>query len=1050
MGTSVVDASGTDKAPAAGVYELLMTDELEAALGALRDAGGIVVDQRVGDDASSQVLSRHLAHALIRALGSLSPEARVPAANRILDVIRDLDRVGSTPAKIVEGPRQLISIAEQEAPGVYRIRPATPLSETALFTNSPDDPSLGYELRAELESADRVDLLCAFVKWHGLRVLEQSLRSVHERGVPIRVITTTYIGATERRALDRLVKEFGAEVKVNYETKSTRLHAKAWLFRRKSGFDTAYVGSSNLSKSALLDGLEWNVRLSSVATPEVLHKFEAAFDSYWNDSAFEMYDPAADAQRLDDALHAAGRSDFGDAGFSLALSGLEVRPYPHQKEMLEDLDVEREVHDNHRNLLVAATGTGKTVIAALDYKQLRAQHGRDLSLLFVAHRKEILAQSMRAYREVLGDATFGEMLVDGKRPDQWRHVFASVQSLTPKTLESLQPDQFDVVVIDEFHHATAPTYRRVIDHFHGLELLGLTATPERMDGKDVHDEYFDGRIASELRLWDALEADLLCPFHYFGVSDNTDLTAIRWKGGSYDQDALSELYVGNKERVLYVLKAIEDKVANPDGMRALGFCVTVAHAEYMAREFNAAGLNAMALSGGSSKEQRAQALADLRAGKLQVIFSVDLFNEGLDIPHVDTLLLLRPTSSATVFLQQLGRGLRRSPDKAVLTVLDFIGQQRKEFRFESRFRALTGVRRHLLQTHVENDFPHLPTGCEIILDRVAKHIVIENLQSQLGLTVSKLALEVKSYGELSFAKFLRESQREISELYVSKRSWTDLLRRAGLVEPSLVDGEAKLLERIRAFLHVDDRRRVDAYTYLLSDDVPPYAQLTEEQQLYAQMLFYNIWPNGGATFAAYEEGLETLRPCRTFRAELRDVLQFGLAQAAHVPIAMSGSLQDLPLAMHAYYTREELLTALKWSSMERMPGKWVAGVAWSDAVAADALLITSKKDEKDFSPQTLYKDYAISPKLFHWESQNSTSPETETGRRYITHEQLGTRVLLFIREAKSTAAGAGAPYMLLGPARYIEHAGARPMSVTWELAVPMPTSVFQSSRIVSG
>lgn len=266
---------------------------------------------------------------------------------------------------------------------------------------------------------------------------------------------------------------------------------------------------------------------------------------------------------------------------------------------------------------------------------------------------------------MFGDGTFGDLLVGGQRPKQWRHVFASVQSLY--TMEQLP--QFDVVVIDEFHHAEAATYRRLLDQLHPSELLGLTATPERSDGVDVR-SFFDGRTAYELPLSDALDQDLLCPFHYFGIADNTDLTAIEWSRGAYDVTGLSELYTGNDGRARLVLKALGRQVTDTSRMRALGFCVSVAHAEYMARVFTQAGTPSRALSGQTALAERAQAAAALRHREIRCLFTVDLFNEGVDLPDVDTLLLLRPTSSATVFLQQLGRGLRRTPGKAVLTELD--------------------------------------------------------------------------------------------------------------------------------------------------------------------------------------------------------------------------------------------------------------------------------------------------------------------------------------------------------------------------------------------
>lgn len=552
-------------------------------------------------------------------------------------------------------------------------------------------------------------------------------------------------------------------MKVNYEVRSTRLHAKAWLFRRETGFNTAYVGSSNLSKAALLDGLEWNVRLSSVATPRVLDKFEATFDAYWDDPSFESYDPEVDGERLTEALARAGGMGSGE-DLKINLSGLAVQPFPHQRDMLERLRVEREIRNHHENLLVAATGTGKTVMAALDYRTMRDRRGGELPrLLFVAHRKEILKQSLRTYQEVLADASFGELLHNGQEPRDWTHVFASVQSLNLQRLEQLAPRHFDIIVIDEFHHATANTYRRVLDHFAPGELLGLTATPERMDGLNVQDEFFNGRIAAEMRLWEALEADLLCPFHYFGIPDGTDLTRLKWRSGNYDRDELGNVYTADDGQALIVLKQVKDKISNPAAMRALGFCVTKKHAHFMAQQFNKVGLRATALDSDSSPAVRERALDDLKNGKIQVVFSVDLFNEGLDIPDVDTLLLLRPTNSATVFLQQLGRGLRRTPNKPVLTVLDFIGQHRAEFRFEEQFRALTNLSRNRLVDSIERDFPQLPSGCQIILEGKAKDLVVENIRTQLSATINTLAKEVRDYSTPRLDAYLRESRRDIKE-----------------------------------------------------------------------------------------------------------------------------------------------------------------------------------------------------------------------------------------------------------------------------------------------
>ncbi len=1038
--------------PIAGVYEKLISHGLHDELERLTSAGWKAIDAEVTPESAPHVLARYIGEAVSQRLSELPPEDRVTVANRILEslaasAVDPIEAKAKSTSTIVEGPRQLLALARQEAPGVYALRPLTPLSETSLITNSPDDLSLGSELRAELATADRIDLLCAFVKWYGIRVLEDSLRAAKERGVPIRVITTTYIGATDRHALDRLVRDFGATVKVNYEIRSTRLHAKAWLFRRHTGFDTAYVGSSNLSKAALLDGLEWNVRLSSIATPAVLDKFEATFDAYWNDSAFETYDPDHHTERLDQALaQASGTTSTTD--LKINLSGLEVRPFPYQQDMLERLRVERELRGRDRNLLVAATGTGKTVMAALDYRGLAKNFdNRRPKLLFVAHRKEILKQSLRTYREVLDDASFGELLYGGEDPQAWDHVFASVQSLNVQRLEELDPDHFDIIVIDEFHHATATTYRRVIDHFKPKELLGLTATPERMDGLNVQDEFFEGRIAAEMRLWEALENDLLCPFHYFGIPDGTDLTNLTGSGARTRTRTSATSTQATRRAPVSSSNRSETRSPSPEPYAHWASVWTRSTPASWRTSSEEAGFQATALTSDSPAALRAQALADLREGKLQVIFSVDLFNEGLDIPDVDTLLLLRPTNSATVFLQQLGRGLRRTETKPVLTVLDFIGQHRAEFRFEEQFRALTNLSRNRLVDHIEHDFPLLPSGCQIILEGKAKNLVLDNIRTQLSATVKTLVNEVKAYETSQLADYLRESRREIKELYKSDNSWTAVLRRAGLLEAAAPTGESALLKRVHAFLHVDDPARANAYLRLLSDEAPPYDELDPTDQTYARMLFFNLWDNAGG-FTSFQQGLDALRDQPVLRDELRQVLSYVIELADHFPLPLSGSHSQLPLKVHSSYNRSEILAALGVARFGgQMPRSFAQGVQWVEDLQTDALLITLEKNEKDFSPTVRYRDYALSPTLFHWESQNSTAEGSPTGQRYQQHTERGSHVLLFMRRYKSTDIGKSQPWMLLGPATYEGHTGSKPMAITWRLEHELPADVWSYAAI---
>ena len=491
--------------------------------------------------------------------------------------------------------------------------------------------------------------------------MRDALRKLVERGGRLRVIASVYTGSTEKRALDELVA-LGADVKVSYETSQTRLHAKAWPFHRDSGFSTAYVGSSNLTHSALVDGLEWNVRLAEADNPDFLDCIGATFEQYWNEPEFVPYTPERDGARLARALLAERSAGSGDDGLAvLASLHLDFAPKPHQAQMLDQLEAER-ARGHHRNLVVAATGTGKTWVSAFDYRRLRDRRQVD-RLLFVAHREEILRQSRTVFQLVLGDARFGELFVGGEHPERGSHLFASIQSLA-RHADSLPPGLFDVVVIDEFHHAAAPTYDRLLRRLAPRVLLGLTATPERTDGQSVLG-WFDGRIACELRLWQALEEGLLCPFHYFGVADGTDLRALTFKRGRYDAAQLENVYTGDDGRTRRSSRRCGTPSPTPARCERSA-SASASRTPSSWRSASPSGVSrSVAVHGDTPDDERKAAILRLRRGELRVVFTVDLFNEGVDIPEVDTLLLHRPTESATIFLQQLGRGLRWARDKSV-------------------------------------------------------------------------------------------------------------------------------------------------------------------------------------------------------------------------------------------------------------------------------------------------------------------------------------------------------------------------------------------------
>jgi len=444
-----------------GLYETLITEGLRQAIESLSEEGFLSEQKQIDPAEAPRILALHFEKMLEFVLKTEKDnKKKVQLYNKLLATIaRNYPKITDyVKNPVLEVCEQLLSVtASDPLVAQERLkRPGIPISESALLVNARGEHRVGAEICSEIASADRIDLICSFLKWSGYRLLRNELKDHLQRQRKLRILTTCYMGATEQRVLDDLV-ERGADLRVSYETKRTRLHAKAWLFHRDTGYTTAYIGSSNLSHAALSDGLEWNVRLSAIENPEIIKKFEATFEHYWLDGEFEAYDPRRDHERFRRATNAQS------ADTSRPLLALDVNPYPFQEEILDELLIERHHKNNWKNLVVAATGTGKTVLAALDYKRMRPDINEG-KLLYIAHRKEILQKSMDTFRIVLKDPSFGELLAGGQRTTHATHVFASVQSLKNIPLDQIAPGAFDMVIVDEIHHGAAPTYQCWLEH----------------------------------------------------------------------------------------------------------------------------------------------------------------------------------------------------------------------------------------------------------------------------------------------------------------------------------------------------------------------------------------------------------------------------------------------------------------------------------------------------------------------------------------------------------------------------------------------------------
>lgn len=1018
-----------------GLYQSLLTEALAKELENLEASLRARFAGLHYSDVADRV-AMHVSQVVIRAIESVADgrrvEEAVALARELISRIADntgMDSLSERPAIPGQFLTGVLAIQPDGRPEVLS-EPLIPLLDTTLLTNAPGEPRVGHQIVAEIPSADRIDIVMAFIRRSGIRPMIDALRQHCDAGRSLRVLTTTYTGSTEVDALDDLMN-IGGEIRVSYDTDSTRLHAKAWLFHRQSGFSTAYVGSSNLTHSAQVSGLEWNARFSAARNKSVIEKVAAVFESYWHSEDFSPFNSKEFSENT------ARRSGASELTY---LSPIELRPEPFQERMLEQIHLSRQ-RGFHRNLLVSATGTGKTVMAAIDYARLRDTLPRS-RLLFVAHRNEILQQSLATFRHAIRDHSFGELWVGGARPETFDHVFASIQSLSSTGLDRLDPRHFDIVIIDEFHHAAALSYRVLLDRIQPIELLGLTATPERTDGLPLL-HWFGNRIAAELRLWDAIDQQRLVPFTYYGISDSLDFRTLPWRRGrGYDVEGLTNLFTANDAWARQVIDALAKRVDNIGDMRALGFCVSIDHARFMARIFNEANIPSIAIWAETPHIVREKALRDLMDGHVRVVFSVDIFNEGVDVPSVDTLIMLRPTDSPTLFLQQLGRGLRRHHGKRSCIVIDFVGLHNREFRFDRRLGALLGGTRKDIERQVSEGFPFLPAGCHMELDRIATERVLLSVRNAIPDNWTRKVEELRrlaaSGSSVTLSTYLDATGLALEDIYSANRSWSDLLASAGLPVLDVGPAEAELRKAIGRLLHVDDVPRIQFYNQLLRSPTAPTADAAGvREQRYLRMLVASVIGAVCSRSTSLQDATNLIWQHPQVIKELSELMGLLLGRIDHAEIPLADH-PTIPLSVHARYTRIEIQAAFGDGADARVP-VWREGVRWMKSEKCDVFVFTLDKTSGRFSPTTRYRDYAISRHLVHWESQSMTRAESPTGRRYQSHAAGGSGVMLFARQRDDDRA-----FYFLGPAEYVGHESEMPMEITWRLKYPLPGDLFQS------
>lgn len=1034
-----------------GLYEQIINKLFEVKLDGLNHQEYFIGKRSITKDNVARYLSRYLYGLFEDVFSQFSQdEDRVENAVRLAnDIIKHLaQKFYIEDTNLLSARAEILTAVVDKTKNEYpdiaehiqEITPITSLVQSALFTGSSKQVSLESELKREIQSADEICLLVSFIRSTGINLIFNQLRDYTERGKSLKIITTTYIGATDFNAIKKLSTLSNTEIKISYNSAVDRLHAKSYLFLRNTGFHTAYVGSSNLSEAALTEGLEWNVKVTQQELPHIIKEIRHTFDSYWENPLFETFVSGRDDEKLKTALSGVKSETIDYSVLDL------IKAHDYQDEVLEKLRLEREVFGHYRNLVVAATGTGKTVIAAFDYKNFKEQNSR-ANFLFIAHREEILKQSCKTFRAVLQDENFGDLWYGGVEPKSYTHLFASKDLLNNRLDEiDLAEDFFDYIIFDEVHHIAADSYRKILSRFKPNILLGLTATPERMDGEDITKD-FDGKISAEIRLDDALNNRLLAPFHYYGITDSVDLSTVTWRAGKYVISELSKIYNENDLRTGLILRKIEEYIPNYSNVRALCFCVDVEHAKNMAAKFQLAGLKSAYLVSDNGAE-RVKWSRQLKEKKINYLFVVDMFNEGVDIPEVDTILFLRPTESLTVFLQQFGRGLRKAEGKEFVTILDFVGHCNKEFNYTDRFRRLIGRTSLSVAEELEKDFPHLPLGCHITLESKAKEYILENIRAAISsFRKNRLILWVQTFKNetikpLTLYNFLNLHQIPIEKFY-KVFTWNSLLFSAGKIQQ-----QSRFENELRRAVY-KKWLSTDSYTYFsflekLSNSkfkvrVESMNYLEKQMSL---MFYYDLFQEAGR-FASLQSMFNVLSTDELFCNEMSELSVILKNKCEAYEKSDNSSLMNFPLKLHGVYTKDQIFVAVGTSTIDKK-SSCREGCERNKRLNLEAMFVDIIKDREEGS-NTNYNDFAINESLFNWETQNKVSPTSQAGQNYINETQT---MLLFVRQQDSYPEDKGRTmgFTYLGEVKLVKWQSARPMEIVWRLKTPMPASVLNIAR----
>ena len=955
-------------------------------------------------------------------------------------------------------------------------------------------------LKQELLNCKKFYFIVSFIKYSGIQLLISTLDELEKQGIQGEIITSVYLNITDSKALRKLLSYKNIKVKI-YNNSSESFHTKAYLFEKEK-YHSVVIGSSNISQSALYSAEEWNVKLTDSSFFNIYKKSLNQFEKLWHSNeAIELTQDFIDEyEKYKKSVNVQNTFDYRKTKIE---QENEFVPNSMQKRVLKKLK-ETRINGNKKGLVISATGTGKTYLAAMDIKQFfeinsntenklfkitdKKSKTSNIKFLFIAHREELLENAINVFSKVLkiDKNEFGRIYGGLKEIDK-SIIFASIQSLR-NCYNEFKPSFFDYIIVDEFHHSMSDSYLKTLSYFNPKFLLGLTATPKRMDGKDIL-SLCDYNVVDEIGIKEALEEDLIVPFHYFGVNDYMiNYDNIPYKNGKYNEKVLLENLLLNT-RTDYIVEKINKFGFDGDKLSAVAFCQNIEHAFFMKEEFTNKGYKSAVITANTSSNDRAEILEKFKNKKIEILCVVDILNEGIDIPTINLLLFLRPTMSSTIFIQQIGRGLRKAENKDFVTIIDFIGNHKKDYLLINYFSSEVDnkdtlfTKKEKIINEIKNQFSNIPKSCYVELDRICQNRIIEKIEkinfssknilkemyldykAEIGKfedeflrirdfdtnieLFQELCLKMHSFynAQLQFEDSkIFKNENEKNPLNTAETQFLEYLeKKITLVEPFtflIIDylatgkeyiNNSDLLNKYKEFF--DIKRNFEKY-YLLNRI---FEELTEdeilEKNLYGykfskkyKNLFLNKKLNEKNNMKSQQKENKL-----NFINRLKQLIHLGLNEFKRNDL---DEFNENILISYKEYKRVELQILLD----SKVPkGSWRAGYANTDK---DICLFATIDKTHIFQENLKYDNSLFADDIIQWISQPKTSHNSNVGQMFIHHKEKGFKVHIFIRKYAFMNGNKTNPFIYLGNAKYYSSQGDKPMKILWKLDKKIPQKLI--------